>query len=56
MKGCARVGGFLHLPLNMERLAKLTGKLCRFQYKVKAGTKYPVYARQGQRGIKKNHS
>lgn len=52
MKGCARVGGFLHLPLNMERLAKLTENYVVSNTKLKQALNIrymPVRAKEGLR-------
>lgn len=52
MKGCARVGGFLHFPLNMERLAKLTENYVVSNTKLKQALNIrhmPVSAKEGMR-------
>ena len=52
MKGVARVGGWLHLPLNPERLRKLTEDYVVSNAKIKAALgieKMPVDAREGLR-------
>jgi len=50
MTGVAKVGGFLHLPLNPERLRKLTENYVSSNAKIKAALgveKLPVNARDG---------
>ena len=50
MNGIAKVGGFLHLPLNPERLRKLTESYISSNAKIKKALgveKMPVDARQG---------
>lgn len=50
MNGVAKVGGFLHLPLNPERLRKLTESYISSNAKIKKALgveKMPVDARQG---------
>ena len=50
MNGVARVGGWLHLPLNSERLRKLTENYISSNAKIKAALgieKMPVEAREG---------
>ena len=50
MKGAAKVGGWLHLPLNPERLRKLTENYISSNAKIKAAlgvNKMPVDARNG---------
>lgn len=50
MKGCARIGDVLHLPLNSERLQKLTEDYVSSNAKVKAALgieSLPVRAREG---------
>lgn len=52
MTGVAKVGGFLHLPLNPERLRKLTENYVSSNAKIKAALgveKMPVDAREGLR-------
>ena len=52
MNGIARVGGFLHLPLNPERLRKLTENYISSNAKIKAALgveRMPVDAREGLR-------
>ena len=52
MKGAAKVGGWLHLPLNQERLQKLTENYISSNAKIKAALgvdKMPVNAREGLR-------
>ena len=52
MKGAAKVGGWLHLPLNQERLQKLTENYISSNAKIKAALgvdKMPVNARKGLR-------
>lgn len=50
MVGCAKVGGWLHLPLNPERLRKLTENYVSSNAKIKAALgveSMPVDAREG---------
>ena len=50
MNGVARIGGWLHLPLNTERLRKLTEDYVSSNAKIKAALgvdKMPVNAREG---------
>jgi nucleoside-diphosphate-sugar epimerase len=50
MKSVAKVGGWLHLPLNPERLQKLTEDYVSSNAKIKAALgveKMPVDAREG---------
>lgn len=50
MEGCARLGTLLHLPLNMERLRKLTENYVVSNAKIKAALgieKMPVRAEEG---------
>jgi len=50
MIGIAKVGGWLHLPLNPERLRKLTENYVSSNAKIKAALgvkKMPVDAREG---------
>lgn len=50
MNGVAKVGGWLHLPLNQERLRKLTENYISSNAKIKAALgieKMPVTAREG---------
>ena len=50
MNGVARIGGWLHLPLNPERLRKLTENYVSSNAKIKAALgvdKMPVNAREG---------
>ena len=50
MTGCARVGGWLHLPLNPDRLQKLTENYVSSNAKIKKTLgveKMPVDAREG---------
>lgn len=50
MNGCAKVGGWLHLPLNPERMRKLTDNYVSSNAKIKAALgveKMPVDAREG---------
>lgn len=52
MKGLARVGGWLHLPLNPERLRKLTEDYISSNAKIKEALgieRMPVDAREGLR-------
>lgn len=52
MNGVAKVGGWLHLPLNLERLRKLTENYISSNAKIKAALgieKMPVEAREGLR-------
>lgn len=52
MNGVAKVGGWLHLPLNPERLRKLTENYISSNAKIKAALgieKMPVEAREGLR-------
>ena len=52
MNGVAKVGGWLHLPLNPERLRKLTEDYVASNAKIKAALgieKMPVDAREGLR-------
>lgn len=52
MNGVARLGGWLHLPLNSERLRKLTENYIPSNAKIKAVLgieKMPVEAREGLR-------
>lgn len=50
MEGCAKLGGLLHLPLNPERLQKLTENYVSSNKKIKAALgieKLPVRAKDG---------
>ena len=50
MEGCARLGTWLHLPLNTERLRKLTETYVVSNAKIKAALgidKMPITAREG---------
>ena len=50
MRGVAKVGGWLHLPLNPERLRKLTEDYVSSNAKIKKALgveKMPVEAREG---------
>ena len=50
MNGVAKVGGWLHLPLNPERLRKLTENYISSNAKIKNALgvdKMPVSAREG---------
>lgn len=50
MRGLARVGGWLHLPLDPERLRKLTEDYVSSNAKIKAALgieRFPVGAREG---------
>ena len=50
MKGCAGIGTLLHLPLNTERLRKLTENYVVSNAKIKAALgidKMPVTAKEG---------
>lgn len=50
--GCAKVGGWLHLPLNPDRLQKLTENYVSSNAKIKKALgveRMPVYAREGLR-------
>lgn len=50
MNGCAKLGGWLHLPLNPERMRKLTENYVSSNAKIKAALgidKMPVDARDG---------
>ena len=50
MKGCAKVGSLLHLPLNQERLQKLTENYVSSNAKIKKALgveQLPVRAREG---------
>lgn len=52
MTGCAKVGGWLHLPLNPDRLQKLTENYVSSNEKIKKALgvdKLPVDAREGLR-------
>lgn len=52
MKGCARVGDVLHLPLNSERLRKLTENYISDNNKIKQAlgiTEMPIQAKEGLR-------
>ena len=52
MNGVAKVGGWLHLPLNPERLRKLTEDYVASNAKIKAALgidRMPVDAREGLR-------
>ncbi len=52
MTGCAKVGGWLHLPLNPDRLQKLTENYMSSNEKIKKALgvdKLPVDAREGLR-------
>lgn len=52
MNGVAKVGGWLHLPLNPERLRKLTEDYVASNAKIKAALgvdRMPVDAREGPR-------
>lgn len=50
MEGCAKIGGMLHLPLNPERLAKLTENYVVSNKKIKQAlgvTRMPITAQTG---------
>lgn len=50
MTGCARLGSVMHLPLNLERLQKLTENYVVSNAKIKAALeidRMPVHAREG---------
>lgn len=50
MTGCARLGSVIHLPLNLERLQKLTENYVVLNAKIKAALeidRMPVHAREG---------
>ena len=50
MTGCARLGSVIHLPLNLERLQKLTENYVVSNAKIKAALeidRMPVHAREG---------
>ena len=50
MNGCAKIGGWLHLPFNPERMRKLTENYVSSNAKIKAVLgveKMPVDAREG---------
>lgn len=55
--GVAKVGGWLHLPLNPERLRKLTENYVASNAKIKSVlgmTEMPVRAKDGLRGTIKS--
>ena len=57
MNGAAKVGGWLHLPLNPERLRKLTEDYVASNAKIKAALgvdRMPVDARAGLRRTLEN--
>ena len=59
MTGCAKIGGWLHLPLNPDRLQKLTENYVSSNEKIKKALgveKLPVDAREGLRKTIKSFS
>ena len=59
MTGCAKIGGWLHLPLNPDRLQKLTENYVSSNEKIKKALgveKLPVDAREGLRRTIKSFS
>ena len=59
MNGVARIGGWLHLPLNPDRMQKLTESYVSSNAKIKAALgieRMPVQARDGLRRTIKSFS